>query len=152
MPVAKPVNGQAQPESPSVSSDVDPLKPIKPSNMEDAEFKKVLDTLKNHENQIYNTFLSVEAPHEVNLNSKIKKPLMEHHIKASLHPDIYNAAFDHILIMLQNDHFRKFMIIAKTQPVVKAPPASAVQEKEEPALRVRASISDKMKGFFGKKK
>ncbi|KAI8911824.1 RGS domain-containing protein [Gorgonomyces haynaldii] len=132
--------------------DVDPTQPVQGS-LSDEEFEKLLAKLKAQSDAIYDTWISNEAPREVNLPYKIKKPFMDWREKQVLHPDIYNASFDHILMMLQNDNFKRFISPDRVAQKSISPVSPLVQQVQEdvPTARKR-SVSDKMKGFFKAKK
>ena len=91
-----------------------------PSNMSQSDVDKELDQLKYSFERIVNVYI---------LEGSIQIPLTERHIKRleaerqrkNLHPDVFKPAFEHIGVMLQQHHLKKFIRQTMTKPGGAAP-------------------------------
>ncbi|KAI8911823.1 RGS domain-containing protein [Gorgonomyces haynaldii] len=82
---------------------------VKPQGLSQAEFEKALNQLRDMRSQIKKDFLSPDSPMEINLTSKLRKPLMDTFQEDLLHPEHFEPAYDHIVVILKSDAFRKFL-------------------------------------------
>lgn len=87
--------------------------PTKPSSIKDKEYASLESKAKIEVNRIYHTFVEDNSPQEINIESKVKKAIKDELAKDNLHPDVYYHAFQHIMNMLQTNHYRKFLLHTK---------------------------------------
>jgi Regulator of G protein signaling domain len=80
-----------------------------PSDMPKEEFEKKMIAIKARLIAILENYLKPQAPREINLPSKISKPLLALIEKGICHPDILNEAYVHVEEMLQQNGFDKFL-------------------------------------------
>ena len=129
----------------------DPDVPSKPSGMKESQFEDLLEALKSKREQMKAQFIMTDSPNEINLTSKLRKPLMESYEKGSLHPDHFKGTYDHIQSILKNDTFLKFIKSApeRTGKPIKAP-ETLQQIEAEPPRPSTASKAGGWKRMFGK--
>jgi Regulator of G protein signaling domain len=87
--------------------------PAKPSSMKDKDYAKLVEKATTEGKRIYTTFVEDNSPQEINIESKVKKAINNELLKDNMHPDIYYHAFQHIMNMLQTNHYRKFILHCK---------------------------------------
>jgi hypothetical protein len=83
--------------------------PSKPAQMSEEEYTQSLTNVKASIESIMNTYVKSESPREVNLPILIRKPLIQVIQDGHTHPDILNAAYEHIAHMLRLNGFSKFL-------------------------------------------
>jgi hypothetical protein len=83
--------------------------PSKPAHLTEEEYVQFLNNVKSSMELIINTYVKSETPREVNLPILIRKPLIQAVQDGHTHPDILNAAYEHIASMLRLNGFSKFL-------------------------------------------
>jgi Regulator of G protein signaling domain len=72
-------------------------------------YQELLATLCDIKDDIFREFLNEDAASEINLTSKTKQNLLELSKNDTLHPDVFNAAYQHVFLMLKDDKFSGFL-------------------------------------------
>ncbi|KAJ3316059.1 hypothetical protein HDV04_000268 [Boothiomyces sp. JEL0838] len=83
--------------------------PEKPATLSEEEYQKLLQKVQEAHHLIYEQYISESAPSEINIPTKIKKPLISKLSKNVLHPDIYRESKKHIFDMIQQNNLAKFL-------------------------------------------
>ncbi|KAJ3276859.1 hypothetical protein HDV01_002914 [Terramyces sp. JEL0728] len=83
--------------------------PEKPNNLSEDDYQKHVQKVKDANQAIHDQYISESAPSEINIPTKIKKPLLSKISKNVLHPDIYRESKKHIFDMMQQNNLTKFL-------------------------------------------
>ena len=92
--------------------------PVSPPNYGDDLFQRSLENIKAAVLRIFETYLVVGAPEEISLPSRLRDPLVNEIQKGHYHPDIFNASYDFISMLLRQGSFNQFLAFAAKSPIV----------------------------------
>lgn len=137
---------------------INPLTPVKPETMDLAAFELLIEEAKRESIRIYQEYIAENAPHEINIVSIMKKSLFLANSSGIISPDIYAAAFEHVLHMLENEWFRKFLscqrhkkiAVTKLNESLEFPTAIVEQDVPEPPMCIEQAGQNPKKSKFAR--